>query len=73
MTLRIVLLALGLSSATAFAEVAVIVHPSNASALSAEEVQRLFLGKLKSFPAGSDASPVNLNLDLCARVKVTPV
>lgn len=67
MTLRIVLLALGLSSATAFAEVAVIVHPSNATALSAEEVQRLFLGKLKSFPAGGDASPVNLKEGLATR------
>lgn len=51
----------------ASAEVAVIVHPGNGASLSAEDVQRLFLGKLKSFPGGADASPVNLKEGQSAR------
>lgn len=46
------------TSAT-FAEVAVIVHPSNASALDKNTITRIFLGKSKSFPNGDQAVPVN--------------
>lgn len=60
MTLRMLCLTLCcLLSAAAQAEVAVIVNPGNGASLSAEDVQRLFLGKLKSFPGGSEATPVN--------------
>lgn len=41
------------------ADVVVIVNPGNAASLSADDVQRLFLGKLKSFPGGGEATPVN--------------
>lgn len=46
-------------SAIAHAGVAVIVHPSNTSSVSEEDVQRLFLGKSKSFPSGGEATPIN--------------
>ena len=46
--------------APAFAEIAVIVHPSNTSAAQAADVQRIFLGKAKSFPGGGEATPFNL-------------
>lgn len=60
MTLRMLCLTLCcLLSAAAQAEVAVIVNPGNGASLSAEDVQRLFLGKLKSFPGGGEANPVN--------------
>lgn len=54
------LLAAGLMfSASAFSGVAVIVHPSNSSALSETEISRIFLGKMKSFPGGGQAIPIN--------------
>lgn len=37
-------------SAFASAEIAVVVHPSNKDAIDAKEVERIFLGKSKSFP-----------------------
>jgi ABC-type phosphate transport system substrate-binding protein len=42
------------------AEIAVIVHPSAAmSSMSEDDIARLFLGKGKSFPDGSQAVPIN--------------
>jgi ABC-type phosphate transport system substrate-binding protein len=41
------------------AGVAVIVNPANAASLSEDDVQRLFLGKTKSFPGGAEATPVD--------------
>lgn len=62
-------LTLGLASAT-WAEVAVIVHPSAGfDSLSEDDVSRLFLGKSKSFPAGSQAVPVNQTEGSAARDK----
>lgn len=49
---------LGGSSAVS-AGVAVIVHPSNANALNEASISRIFLGKKKSFPDGSEAIPVD--------------
>lgn len=44
-----------------YAEVAVIVHKDNANnAISKNEVSRLYLGKLKKFPNGLDAIPIDL-------------
>ena len=40
------------------AEVAVIVHPANASALTPDEITKLYLGRSKSFPDGSAAIPL---------------
>lgn len=47
-------------SSASFADVAVIVHPSNDSALDAKSVARIFTGKMKSFPNGNQIIPVNL-------------
>ncbi|WP_196138627.1 phosphate ABC transporter substrate-binding protein [Aliikangiella sp. G2MR2-5] len=44
-----------------FADVAIIVHPSNNSTLSNTDLARLFLGKMKSFPGGGSATPINLS------------
>ena len=57
----IVLLITALFSGFASAEVAVIVHPSNADAISQAEISAIFLGKKKSFPGGSSAVPIVLN------------
>lgn len=50
-----------IASTIASAEIAVVVHPSNASALSNDDIKRIFLGKMKSFPGGSSAIPLNQN------------
>lgn len=62
-------LTLGFASAT-WAEVAVIVHPSAGfDSLTEDDVSRLFLGKSKSFPNGSAATPVNQNEGSAVRDK----
>lgn len=48
-----------LMSSFAWSGVAVIVHPSNSSTLDKSDIARLFLGKKKSFPNGSEAIPVD--------------
>ncbi|MYM62787.1 substrate-binding domain-containing protein [Pseudomaricurvus sp. HS19] len=47
-----------LASAAAFSATAVVVHPTNGNTLSEPEIARIFLGKSKSFPDGSEAIPV---------------
>lgn len=37
----------------------VIVHPSNANALDESTINRIFVGKAKAFPDGSQAVPLN--------------
>jgi ABC-type phosphate transport system substrate-binding protein len=57
-----------LSSATAFAETAVIVSASNAnSAIDKATIAKIFLGKSKSFPDGSQAIPIDQNEGSAAR------
>ncbi|NVK23675.1 MAG: phosphate ABC transporter substrate-binding protein [Gammaproteobacteria bacterium] len=53
------LLALTLIAPLAQADIAVIVHPSNADALDESTISRIFLGKMKSFPGGGQAIPLN--------------
>lgn len=48
-------------STTVHAEVAVIVHPSNAATLDIEAVSKLFLGREKSFTGGATAVPLSLS------------
>jgi len=48
-----------LGSVAAWSGVAVIVHPSNANSLSQADISRIFLGKKKSYPDGSEAIPVD--------------
>lgn len=47
----------------ATAEIAVIVHPSNGDTLDKSTINKIFLGKIKSFPGGNSAVPINLNED----------
>ncbi|MEO9947253.1 MAG: phosphate ABC transporter substrate-binding protein [Paraglaciecola sp.] len=46
-------------SFTSFAEVVVIVHPSNDANFSQKVVQRIYLGKEKKFSDGKEVLPVN--------------
>lgn len=65
--MKTVLLIAGLVlSPLAQAEVAVIVHPSNAATLDADSVSKLFLGREKSFPGGAAAVPLALSDDAAA-------
>lgn len=53
------ILLLILLGSAANAEIAVIVHPSNGSALDSSSISKIYLAKLKSFPGGGEAVPVN--------------
>ena len=48
-----------LVSLMANAELAVVVHPSYADAISQDDIVKIFLGKAKTFPNGSPAVPIN--------------
>ena len=61
------LFACALLSASVIADIAVVVHPSNASAVSADDLNRLFLGRTSSFADGSKATPLNLAEGQAAR------
>jgi ABC-type phosphate transport system substrate-binding protein len=56
---KMLLVATTLFASVAQAEIAVVVHPSNAASLDASSLSRIFLGKMKSFPGGGQAVPVN--------------
>lgn len=43
----------------AWADVAVIVHPSNGAALDDDAISKLFLGQTKTFPSGGEATPID--------------
>lgn len=60
-------LMLGFMGSTVFAEVAVIVNKSNNATISTDDIERIFLGKDKSFSDGSSAIPVNLNTSAAVR------
>lgn len=60
MKIKTFLIALTFFSSPIFAEISVIVHPSNNSNLDKSSISRIFLGKAKSFPSGGQALPVNL-------------
>lgn len=59
-------LALGLT-ATAQADMVVIVHPSNGAALDDEQISKIFLGQTKTFPGGGEATPVDQKEGAAAR------
>lgn len=61
------LLLAALFSANALAEIAVVVNPANANAVSADDLNRLFLGRTSSFSDGSKATPLNLAEGLASR------
>lgn len=58
--LKYVAIPLVLSSASVCAEVAVVVHPSNAVTLDQAEIGRLFTGRGTTFNNGNKATPLNL-------------
>lgn len=65
-------LAMGLLAGTGFAnaELALIVHPSNAlTSISATDVGRIYLGKARSFPTGERVSPVDQATGSAARAE----
>jgi ABC-type phosphate transport system substrate-binding protein len=55
------LLALSLFSSAVWADIAVIVHPSNNDVLNKPTISRLFLNKAKTFPSGSPVTPLALS------------
>lgn len=65
--LKAVFGALLLLSGAVFADIAVIVHPSNNASVDQAELNRLFLGRGSTFSDGSRATPMNLAEGLPAR------
>ncbi len=53
--ITILTLSFGMST---FAEVSIIVHPSNSNAFDKNAIKRIFLGKSRAFPNGSEAIPI---------------
>lgn len=58
-TQLLIALFLSMGAFAAYAELAVIVHPTNAATLSKDDISRIFLGKNRSFPGGGEAVPVS--------------
>jgi len=56
-------------SASALADVSVIVNKSNTVDIPVEDIKRLFLGKQSEFSNGSEAIPVNLSVGNGSRVE----
>lgn len=46
-------------SQASWADVVVIVHPSNTASIDDDAISKLFLGQLKTFPGGAAATPVD--------------
>lgn len=59
-------LALLLIAPVCNAEVAVIINANNTDTLSADDINGIFLAKMKSFPSGSAAIPINQSSDSSA-------
>jgi ABC-type phosphate transport system substrate-binding protein len=51
--------AVTLFSIASYAEVLVVVHPSNESTFDSNQIKRIYLGKVKSFSNGNIILPVN--------------
>lgn len=45
-------------SFSSFAEVSVVVHPSNSASIDKEAVSRIFLGRMKDFNGNGEAVPI---------------
>ena len=56
-----------MASSSVLAELTIIVNPANSNTLNSKQVQRIFLGKDKKFPDGSEVLPVNLVADSATR------
>ena len=57
---KIALLLTALVSGPILADIAVVVNPANANAVSADDLNRLFLGRTSNFADSSKATPLNL-------------
>lgn len=66
---KVMLLTAACLVGAAQAEIAVVVNPANANAVSADELNRLFLGRSSSFADGSKATPLNLAEGQAARAE----
>ncbi|WP_215395884.1 phosphate ABC transporter substrate-binding protein [Rheinheimera oceanensis] len=66
-TIKTVLLLATLLSGSAVADIAVVVNPANTNAVSADDLNRLFLGRASSFADGSKATPLNMAEGKAAR------
>lgn len=62
-------IAFALLSNIAFADVAVIVNPNNDAQLTTEDIAKIYLGKLKRFPNGNLAVPLDRTEGTDIRVK----
>jgi ABC-type phosphate transport system substrate-binding protein len=58
--LKVITLTTAITATAAMAEVAVIVHPSNAATVDQAEITRLFTGRGTTFNNGSKATPLNM-------------
>lgn len=56
---KIIFIFLIITCFSARSELVVIVHPSNNASFEQADISKLFLGKTKSFPDGSQAVPIN--------------
>jgi ABC-type phosphate transport system substrate-binding protein len=65
--LPVLLLGLASIAGVVQAEIAIVVNPANANAVSNDELSRLFLGRASSFADGSKATAVNLAEGQAAR------
>lgn len=65
--LKIALLASTLSVSSAWADISVVINPANTNAVSADDLNRLFLGRASSFADGSKATPLNMAEGQAAR------
>lgn len=54
-------------SFSSFAEVSVVVHPSNSASIDKEAVSRIFLGRMKDFNGSGEAVPIAQEEDSPAR------
>ncbi|GAB57752.1 phosphate ABC transporter substrate-binding protein [Rheinheimera nanhaiensis] len=66
---KVMLLTAACLVGAAQAEIAVVVNPANANAVSADDLNRLFLGRSSSFADGSKATPLNLAEGQAARAE----
>lgn len=65
--LKVITLSTTMTVTSAMAEVAVIVHPSNAATVDQAEITRLFTGRGTTFSSGGKATPLNLAESAAAR------
>lgn len=67
MMLKSILVCGLLLTGSAWADISVVVNPANANAVSADDLNRLFLGRASSFADGSKATPLNMAEGQAAR------